>query len=68
MSSAPKFEKRSSGANQAAEKLYAEARRGRYGMCFVSMGWNPVRKGLVDSPEKFPYGFTYLGRTKASRG
>jgi putative transposase len=25
---------------------------------------NPVRKGLVDSPEKFPYCFTYLAQRK----
>src|SRR5271169_411270 len=27
---------------------------------------NPVRAGLVDSPEKFPYCFTYLARRKAA--
>jgi putative transposase len=27
---------------------------------------NPVKAGLVDSPEKFPYCFTYLARQKAS--
>jgi putative transposase len=26
---------------------------------------NPVKAGLVDSPEKFPYCFTYLARRKA---
>ena len=25
---------------------------------------NPVRKGLVDSPEEFPYCFTYLAERK----
>ena len=25
---------------------------------------NPVRQGLVDSPEKFPYCFTYLAERK----
>ena len=29
---------------------------------------NPVRAGLVDSPEEFPYGFTYLARRKAPGG
>ena len=27
---------------------------------------NPVRAGLVDSPEKFPYCFTYLAKKKAA--
>jgi len=27
---------------------------------------NPVRRGLVDSPEMFPYCFTYLARQKAA--
>jgi putative transposase len=27
---------------------------------------NPVKAGLVDSPEKFPYCFTYLARRKAA--
>ncbi|MGC2108475.1 MAG: transposase [Candidatus Korobacteraceae bacterium] len=27
---------------------------------------NPVRKGLVDSPEKFPYCFAYLAKRKAA--
>jgi putative transposase len=27
---------------------------------------NPIRAGLVDSPEKFPYCFTYLARRKAA--
>ncbi len=27
---------------------------------------NPVRRGLVDSPEKFPYCFTYLANRKAA--
>ena len=26
---------------------------------------NPVQAGLVDSPEKFPYCFTYVARKKA---
>ena len=29
---------------------------------------NPVRAGLVDSAEKFPYCFTYLAKIKGSRG
>ena len=29
---------------------------------------NPVRAGLVDSPEEFPYCFTYLARRKAPGG
>jgi len=29
---------------------------------------NPVKAVLVDLPEKFPYGFTYLGKTKGGRG
>ena len=28
---------------------------------------NPVKAGLVDSPEEFPYSYTYLARRK-SRG
>ena len=28
---------------------------------------NPVKSGLVDSPEEFPYSYTYLARRK-SRG
>jgi putative transposase len=27
---------------------------------------NPVRRGLVDSPEKFPFSFTYLAKRKAA--
>ena len=27
---------------------------------------NPVRRGLVDSPDKFPYCFTYLAQQKAA--
>jgi len=27
---------------------------------------NPVKAGMVDSPEKFPYRFTYLARRKAA--
>jgi len=27
---------------------------------------NPVKAGLVDSPEKFPYCFTYLAKRKAA--
>ena len=27
---------------------------------------NPVKRGLVDSPEKFPYCFTYLAKQKAA--
>ena len=27
---------------------------------------NPVRRGLVDSPEKYPYCFMYLARRKAA--
>ena len=27
---------------------------------------NPVKAGLVDSPEKFPYCFIYLSKRKAS--
>jgi putative transposase len=27
---------------------------------------NPVKAGLVDSPEKFPYCFTYLAKQKAA--
>ena len=30
------------------------------------MAQNPVRAGLVDSSEKFPYSFTYLAARKAS--
>ncbi len=29
------------------------------------MAQNPVQAGLVDSPEKFPYCFTYLAKQKA---
>jgi len=29
---------------------------------------NPVKAGLVDSPEEFPYCFTYLAKTKGGRG
>jgi putative transposase len=29
---------------------------------------NPVRAGLVDSPETFPYSFTYLAKQKSSTG
>jgi REP-associated tyrosine transposase len=29
---------------------------------------NPVRAGLVDSPEKFPYCFTYLAMQKSGKG
>jgi putative transposase len=29
---------------------------------------NPVRAGLADSPEEFPYCFTYLANRKADRG
>ena len=29
---------------------------------------NPVKAGLVDSPEEFPYGFIYLARKKGGRG
>ena len=29
---------------------------------------NPVKAGLADSPEKFPYCFTYCAKTKGSRG
>lgn len=29
---------------------------------------NPVRAGLVDSPEDFPYCFTYLAKRKPERG
>ena len=29
---------------------------------------NPVKAGLVDSPEKFPYCFTYLAMKKSGRG
>jgi len=27
---------------------------------------NPIQKGLVDSPEEFPYCFTYLAKQKAA--
>ncbi len=27
---------------------------------------NPVKRGLVDSPEKFPYSFAYLAKRKAA--
>jgi hypothetical protein len=27
---------------------------------------NPVKAGLVERPEEFPYGFTYLARRKAA--
>jgi putative transposase len=27
---------------------------------------NPVRRGLVDSPEEFPFSFTYLAKRKAA--
>ena len=27
---------------------------------------NPVKAGLADAPEKFPYGFTYLAKRKAA--
>jgi len=29
---------------------------------------NPVKAGLADSPEKFPYCFTYLAKKKSGRG
>lgn len=29
---------------------------------------NPTKAGLVDSPEKFPYCFTYLAKKKSGRG
>ena len=29
---------------------------------------NPVKAGLVDSPEEFPYCFTYLAKTQGGRG
>ena len=29
---------------------------------------NPVKAGMVDSPEKFPYCFTYLAKQKSGRG
>jgi putative transposase len=31
------------------------------------IAWNPVKAGLVDSPEKFPYCFTYLAKQKAAK-
>jgi putative transposase len=27
---------------------------------------NPVKSGLVDSPEQYPYGFTFLAKRKAA--
>ena len=29
---------------------------------------NPVKAGLVDSPEQYPYCFSFLAKKKASRG
>lgn len=29
---------------------------------------NPVKAGLVDSPERYPYCFTYLAKRKSHRG
>ena len=29
------------------------------------IGQNPVKAGLVDSPEQYPYSYTYLARKKA---
>jgi putative transposase len=29
---------------------------------------NPVKAGLVDSPEEYPYCFSFLAKKKASRG
>jgi putative transposase len=30
------------------------------------IAWNPVRKGLADSPDAFPYCFSYLAKQKAA--
>ncbi len=30
------------------------------------IAWNPVKKGLADSPDEFPYCFSYLAKRKAA--
>ncbi len=30
------------------------------------IAWNPVKKGLADSPDEFPYCFSYLSKRKAA--
>jgi hypothetical protein len=34
----------------------------------VYIAENPVKAGLADSPEKFPYRFSYLAKKKSGRG
>jgi putative transposase len=36
------------------------------GMTVESIAANPVKAGLVDTPEEFPYCFTYLAKSKAA--
>ena len=42
--------------------------RQRFLRCREYIAENPVKAGLVDSPEKFPYCFAYLANKKSGRG